>query len=196
MHNLCIWSKLCSSLNKVNDSYTPFTRYKNCQTGWTTSLTTGWTTGCIVYRNIQAVVKPVVQPLVRFDNRGWTTAASCKQTFNRLSKRLNNRFDNRLYRVNGLLNRHCFVIWQFKFHTNNTTGIVKSVHFVVTYAASYSIHQAMSLRTCNHLAVLEFIALWICWTCVETHASEMASAYVCRASCLSLPHTRDNFEDS
>jgi len=39
----------------------------------------------------QPVVKPVEQP-----------AASCKQTFNRLSNRLFDRFDNRLCRVNGL----------------------------------------------------------------------------------------------
>jgi len=45
-----------------------------CQSGLTTSLTTGLTTGCIVYTNIYPVVKPP-----------------------------NNRFDNRLYRVNGAL---------------------------------------------------------------------------------------------
>jgi len=41
---------------------------------------------------IQPVVKPVLQPV-----------ASCMQTFHRLSNGLYNRFDNRLYRVNGAL---------------------------------------------------------------------------------------------
>ena len=44
---------------------------------------------------IQPVVKPVEQPAEQ-------PAASCKQTFNRLSEWLFNRFDNRLYRVNGV----------------------------------------------------------------------------------------------
>ena len=73
-----------------------------CSTGCSTGLTTGWTTGCIVYTNIQPVVKPVVQPLVRLTTAVEQPAASCKQTFNRLLKPLNNRFDNRLYRVNGV----------------------------------------------------------------------------------------------
>jgi len=41
---------------------------------------------------VQLIVKSVEQP-----------AASCKQTFIRLSNRLNNRFDDRLYRVNEVL---------------------------------------------------------------------------------------------
>jgi len=45
-----------------------------CQTG----LITAWTTGCIVYTNIQPVVKPVVQPAVQ----------------------LYSRLENRLHRVN------------------------------------------------------------------------------------------------
>ena len=45
---------------------------------------------------IQPVVKPVEQPVEQ-------PTASCKQTFNRSSTRLLNRFDNRLYRVNGVL---------------------------------------------------------------------------------------------
>jgi len=40
---------------------------------------------------IQPVVKPAEQP-----------AATCKQTFNRLSNWLFNRFNNRLYRVNAI----------------------------------------------------------------------------------------------
>ena len=44
----------------------------------------------------QPVVKPVTQPVV---NPVKQPAASCKQTFNRLFK----RFDNRFYRVNGVL---------------------------------------------------------------------------------------------
>ena len=56
-----------------------------CQTGCQTGLTTGW---MFVY-TIQPVVNQLWQPIV-----------SCIQTFTRLS----NRFDNRLYRVNGALN--------------------------------------------------------------------------------------------
>jgi len=94
----------------------------------TTCRQTGLTTGCIVYTNIQLVVKPVWQPVwqpavsciagcqtgctTRFDNRlneqwlfvhpvvqpVWQPAVSCKQTSNRLSE----RFDNHLYHVNGV----------------------------------------------------------------------------------------------
>jgi len=49
------------------------------------------TTGCIVYTNIQPVVKPVWQPV------------GCLFTqYSRLSDQLYNRFNNRLYRVNGV----------------------------------------------------------------------------------------------
>ena len=53
---------------------------------------------------VQPVVKqPVVQPVVKqVEQRVEQLAASCKQTFNRLSNLLFNRFDNRLYRVNRL----------------------------------------------------------------------------------------------
>ena len=66
----------------------PFTRYNLLShrlhnPGCQTRLTTGLTTGCIVYTNIQ----PVVSLFTRYS---------------RLSNRLYNRFDNRLYRVNGV----------------------------------------------------------------------------------------------
>jgi len=54
-----------------------FVQY-GCQTGCQTRLTTALTTGWMFVYTIQPVVKPVVQPLY-------------------------NRFDNRLYRVNGVL---------------------------------------------------------------------------------------------
>ena len=38
-----------------------------------------------------------------YDAAGWQPAASCKQTY----RRFDNRFDNRLYRVNGVLVFHC-----------------------------------------------------------------------------------------
>jgi len=70
-----------------------------CQTGCQTCLTTG----CIVYTNIQPVVKLVWRPV-------WQTAVSCIQSvvkpvgclFTRYS-RLWNRLYNRLYGVNGAL---------------------------------------------------------------------------------------------
>jgi len=52
-----------------------------CQTGCETGLTTGGATGCIVFTNIQPVVKLVVQPAVQLCIRS----------------------DNRLHRVNGVL---------------------------------------------------------------------------------------------
>jgi len=59
-----------------------------CQTGCQTGLTTGW---MFVYTT-QPFVNPVRQ-------RVWQPVVSCIQTFTRLS----NRFDNRLYYVNGAL---------------------------------------------------------------------------------------------
>jgi len=80
----------------------------------TTCCQTGLTTGCMVYTNIQPVVKPVRQPV-------WQPAVSCIQPvvkpvvqpvwqpvgclftrYNRLSNRLYNRFENWLYHVNGV----------------------------------------------------------------------------------------------
>jgi len=55
-----------------------------CQTGCQTGLTTGW---MFVY---------TIQP-------GWQPVVSCIQTFTRLSSQFDNRFDNRLYSVNGAL---------------------------------------------------------------------------------------------
>jgi len=53
----------------------------------------GLTTGCIVYTNIQLVVKPVWQPV--------------------LSNPFDSRFDNRLYRVNGALSALTLLLgWQ------------------------------------------------------------------------------------
>jgi len=53
-------------------------------------------TGCIVYANIQPVVKPVWQPV-------WQPVGCLFTRYSRLSNRLYNRSDNRLYRVNGVL---------------------------------------------------------------------------------------------
>jgi len=67
------------------------------QHGCQTRLTTELTTGCIVYANIQPVVNPVWQP-------DWQPVGCLFTRYSRLSNRLyNNRFDNRLYRVNGVL---------------------------------------------------------------------------------------------
>jgi len=57
----------------------------------------GLTTGCIVYTNIQPVVKRVWQPV------------ECLYTwYSRLSDRFDNRFDSRLYRVNGAWGVWCW----------------------------------------------------------------------------------------
>ena len=67
-------------------------------TGWTNSLflqhgcQTRLTTGCIVYRNIQLVVKPVWLPV------------GCLFTW---YSRLSNRLYNWLYRVNGYYGGYC-----------------------------------------------------------------------------------------
>ena len=53
----------------------------------TTGYQTSWRTGCIVYTNIQ----PVEQPVGGLTTAVEQPAASCKQTFTRLSNRLNNR---------------------------------------------------------------------------------------------------------
>ena len=44
--------------------------------------------------------EPVLNPVEQLVEQ---PAALCKQTFNRLSNRLFNRFEKRLYRVNGVL---------------------------------------------------------------------------------------------
>jgi len=110
----------------------------------TTSCQNGLTTGCIVYTNIQPVwqlvwlpavlcIQPVVKPVVqRGLITGWTNSCSfntvvkpvwqpvwqpvgCLFTrYSQLSNRLYNRFDNRLYRVNG--------VWQ-----NKKTGTLRDV---------------------------------------------------------------------
>jgi len=93
-----------------------------CQTGCQTRLTTGLTNGRIVYtvgcqtglynrfdkrvertvcsfntvvNPFNTVVKPIWQPV-------WQPVGCLFTRYSRLSKRLYNRFDNRLYRVNGV----------------------------------------------------------------------------------------------
>jgi len=56
----------------------------------TTCCQIGLTTSCIVYTNIQPVVKP--EPV-------WQTVGCLFARYSRLSNRLYNWFDNRLYRV-------------------------------------------------------------------------------------------------
>ena len=89
-------------------------------TGCQTGLTTGLTTDCIVY-----TAGCQTGCTIRFDNRfneqwlfvqhgcqtgcetglatGLTTVGCLFTRYSRLSNRLYNRFDNRLYRVNGVL---------------------------------------------------------------------------------------------
>jgi len=105
---------------------------------------------------IQPVVKPAVKPVWqpvgqqvvsciqtsnRLSNRlynrlfnctaGWTTgqpAALCKQTSNRLSYRLYNRSDNRLYRVNGVLNRRSITMRNVLF-LNSPITVSQSLYW-------------------------------------------------------------------
>jgi len=94
-HYQCSWAVF---MNRVNTGSVCRALLSNCQSndngslkphlhdtaGCQTGYQTGMTTGC-------SIVQPVGQP-----------AASCIQTSNRLSTGCTNRFDNRLYRVNGL----------------------------------------------------------------------------------------------
>jgi len=102
---------------------TPFTR----QTG----LTTGWTTGWIVYTNIQPVVKSVVQPV-------WQSVGCLFTRCSRLSYRLYNRFNNRLYRVNGVSGGHIL--------TTRTTVIKPSMQILVVQSWM-SAHVCLCLKT-------------------------------------------------
>jgi len=63
----------------------------------TTGFQTGWTTGCIVQTNIQSVLKTVEQQVVCLHDVNALMLGCVNQT------RLNNRLDNRLYRINGVL---------------------------------------------------------------------------------------------
>ena len=110
------------------NSEAPFTRYNLLQTGYQTGFTTGWMFVYtiqpvlkpvvkpvvktvvkpvikpvlqLVVSCIQPVVKPVVKPVVQpqwgIATTGWMNSGC---SFNRLSNRFYNRFDNWLYRVN------------------------------------------------------------------------------------------------
>jgi len=83
----------------VNGLYRVYKHLTGCQT----RLTTGLTTGCIVYTAAR-VVKPVVKNRLsnRFDNRfdnGWMFVYTIQPVVNPVVQ----PFDNRLYRVNGVL---------------------------------------------------------------------------------------------
>ena len=79
MTDLSIWTTKAVGKSYIKLTKTPFTRYNPL----------------LNQLNNQPVVKLAEQP-----------AASCKQTFNRLSNRLFNRFGNRFYRVNGVSGWH------------------------------------------------------------------------------------------
>jgi len=106
------------------------TRFDNRLNTRLSNRLTGLTTGCIVYTNIQPLSNRVCQTgcTTRFDNRlneplfvqhgcqtgcqtrlstFWQPVGCLFTRYSRLSYRLYNRFDNRLYRVNGVLQLHC-----------------------------------------------------------------------------------------
>jgi len=87
-----------------------------------TDFTSGWTAGCIVYTNIQPVVKLVVQLAVqlysRLDNR--QLAASYKRTCNLLSNLFDNRLDVCLHDAAG-------------YPTGCTTGLTTSCIVYMEY---------------------------------------------------------------
>jgi len=71
----------------------------------------GLTTSCIVYTNIQPVVQQVRQPVVKQVRQ----PVGC--LFTRYSM-LSNRFDNRLYRVNGVLHIMTYYSWTNECHVS------------------------------------------------------------------------------
>ena len=60
------------------------------------------TTGCMMYTNIQPVVKRDRFGCIVY-TAGCQTSCTCTTVLTTGSTRLSNRFDNRLYRVNGVL---------------------------------------------------------------------------------------------
>jgi len=88
------WQPVVSCIQTFNRLSNPF-------------LTTVFTTGCVVYTNIQLVVKPVWQPVGQ-PVKPVGQPVGCLFTrystipVSMVSIRLYNRFDNRLYRVNGV----------------------------------------------------------------------------------------------
>jgi len=118
----CLYTR-CNRLSCIqtfNRLSNPFVK-PGCTIGLTTGCivyTAGCETGCTTrfdnrlneqpmfvqpgWTNSQCSFNPVCQPVER---TGWQPVVSCigLQTFNRLSNRFDNPFDNRLYRVNGAL---------------------------------------------------------------------------------------------
>jgi len=99
----------------------------------TTCCQTDLTTGCIVYTNIQPVVKPVRQPV-------WQPAVSCIQpvVVAVRSTRLSNRFDNRLYH----LNKHptgCQSRWMFVYMTQSVVKLVAQPDWQPVVACKWGI---------------------------------------------------------
>jgi len=122
-HKIILWQSFC-------DCYTPFTRYSRLSNRWQPAVSCKqtsnrlsnrlsnpfdnrlvqpcWTNShCSFNRLSNRVVQPVWQPAVYtiqpVVKPVWQPVVSCIQTFTRLS----NRFDNRLYRVNGALKYFC-----------------------------------------------------------------------------------------
>jgi len=110
-----VWQPVVSCIQTFNPGLTTgcIVYTAGCQMFVQPGLTTGWTNSC----SFSSVVKPglttcwtnsgclfnmVVKPVVQLSNRlynlvwqpVWQPAVSCKQTFNWLSNRLENRFDN------------------------------------------------------------------------------------------------------
>jgi len=114
--------KMCNAslhASHMPDPQAPFTRHNllsnrsdnrvnvcihdttSCQTHCQTGCQMRLTTGCIVYTNIQPVVKPCLSN--RLYNPVWQPVERTAVRSTRFSIRLSNPFDNRLYRVNGVL---------------------------------------------------------------------------------------------
>ena len=102
---------------------------------------------------IQPVVKPVVQLSNRFDNR-----VKCSYTrYNRLSNPFDNRYDNWLYRVNGVLESMYVhsgwfvgcIVWRQRW--NHQPRVSASVSSCATHQAAaaglHDPHSAVDLRS-------------------------------------------------
>jgi len=93
-------------------------RSTGCKPGRTTGLTSGLTTGCIH----DTVGCQTGLPTCL--TTGWQPVVSYIQTFNRLSIRFDNWFDNRLFRVNGaLVNNQDYELWGYASYTESAGGV-------------------------------------------------------------------------
>ena len=138
------------------------------------------TTGCHNRYNVQPVWQPAVYTIQPVDKAVWQPVVSCLHTFNRLSNRFDNWFDNRLSRVNGALvkgfcwshvifvqySRHsapatqCVSQTQSKTHAPLPTSTTLSLSH--SWLKTYIFHKSLPLQT--RVTATHFLTLLICIT--------------------------------